>query len=304
MRISIATRRDILDALRVQRISWSGNLEEPDFLSRIFDLEQLPSDDGRFPNAAGDIWQHRINNYDWDDDWIYSDDRFGLLKGDDDILLRFLCEMIHPVVRSDQQEIESLLQLFNELLSQDGYELVERSRIFGRPVYSAHRKIEKAPTGINSAKGLATQFDAVYLSQQITRLEAAIPYDPDLTIGTAKELVETCCKTILEDYGVSVDKNWDLSQLVKAAYKELKLTPDDIPEQAKASKTIKRLLSNLASVTQGLAELRNNYGTGHGRKIKSKGLNSRHAKLAAGTATTLAVFLFETHQERKTHLDE
>lgn len=298
MKISSSTRRDIIDSLKIQRVNWTGNLNDPDFLSRIFDLEQMPSYDGRFPNAAGDIWQHRINNYDWEDDWIFNDDRFMLLSGDDDIFLRFLCEMIHPVVRSDYQEVEMLLQLFNELLAKDNYEIVERSRIFGRPVFSARLKIVKSPTSIKSAKNIADVFNADYLSQQITRLEASILHDPDLTIGTAKELVETCCKTILTDLGEPIDNTWDLAQLVKATTKQLRLTPDDIPDSAKSSRTIKRLLSNLASVTQGLAELRNSYGTGHGRNASAKGLSSRHAKLAAGAATTLAVFLFETHEEK------
>lgn len=75
-------------------------------------------------------------------------------------------------------------------------------------------------------------------------------------------------------------------------------TPADIPEKAKASENIKRLLSNLASITQGVAELPNHYGTGHGKAAGAKGLQPRHAKLAVGAASTLAVFLAETHNER------
>jgi hypothetical protein len=89
-----------------------------------------------------------------------------------------------------------------------------------------------------------------------------------------------------------------IPELVKLTAKELDLTPADIPEQAKASETIKRLLSNLASITQGVAELRNHYGTGHGKAAGAKGLQPRHAKLAVGAASTLAVFLAETHNER------
>ena len=70
-------------------------------------------------------------------------------------------------------------------------------------------------------------------------------------------------------------------------------------DKARAADTIKRLLSNLATITQGIAELRNQYGTGHGRVRRSGGLTSRHAKLAVGAAATLAVFLVETHQVRK-----
>ena len=41
------------------------------------------------------------------------------------------------------------------------------------------------------------------------------------------------------------------------------------------------------------------YGTGHGKDGNSAGLRPRHARLAAGAATTLAMFLFETHTETK-----
>src|SRR5262245_3754116 len=99
--ISEVTRRNIFDVLSVQQINWSGRLNEPDFLARIFDLEKMESTDGRFKNAAGDIWQHRINNpNDWEDDWVFTDKRFNLLKCDDEKFLSFLCEMIHPIVRN------------------------------------------------------------------------------------------------------------------------------------------------------------------------------------------------------------
>jgi len=54
---------------------------------------------------------------------------------------------------------------------------------------------------------------------------------------------------------------------------------------------MRRLLGNLGSVAQGLVELRNLYGTGHGKTGSAKGLSSRHARLTMGTAATLATFL-------------
>lgn len=297
--ITEITRRNIFDILRVQNISWSGRLNEPDFLNRIFDLKIMPSFDGRFKNAAGDIWQHRINNpTDWEDDWIFSDNRFNLLQCNDELFLCFLCEMIHPVVRDDSQEVEQLRQWFNEYLEADGYEIVEIAKISGYPIYAGKLKLECMPIGFKLAKSNDV-FNVEYLSHQINRIEAAIPNDPDLAIGTSKELVETCCKTILQERGIEFNDNWELTKIVKETYRQLKLSPDDIPGTVKASDTIKRLLSNLATVTQGLAELRNSYGTGHGKSAKAKGLSPRHAKLAAGVATTLAIFLFETHENRE-----
>ena len=36
----------------------------------------LPSDDRCFQNAAGDIWKHRVNNSDWENDWVFYDRRW------------------------------------------------------------------------------------------------------------------------------------------------------------------------------------------------------------------------------------
>ena len=298
MKISQLTRRDIIDAIAAEEINLYGRLEETEFLSRLFDLQQLPSTDPRFKDAAGDIWQHRVNNDDWNNDWIFYDTRFNLLYGDDEVFLRFLAEILHPVVRSDSTDAERICQMFNQFLRNDGFQLVERTRLSGKPVFVGRYIGLNATPGLSSARESLAGTDPTYVSQQITRIEAAIVNDPSLAIGTAKELVETCCKTILTDRGVVFPKNADIPELVKLTAKELELTPHDIPEKAKAAKTIKRLLSNLATITQGVAELRNHYGTGHGKVASAKGLQPRHAKLAAGAASTLAVFLAETHNDR------
>ena len=83
-RITNITRRNIFDFIQAEGIWWSGRMTETDFLSRLFDLERMESLDSRFKNAAGDIWQHRVNNpNDWDDNWIFGDSRFNLLHCDD-----------------------------------------------------------------------------------------------------------------------------------------------------------------------------------------------------------------------------
>lgn len=80
---------------------------------------------------------------------------------------------------------------------------------------------------------------------------------------------------------------------------ELNLVPETVPEAARGADMIKRLLSNLGTIGNGLAELRNLYGTGHGKHGSATGLSARHAKLAVGADSTLVVFLFETHSEQK-----
>jgi hypothetical protein len=146
-------------------------------------------------------------------------------------------------------------------------------------------------------KETANEYNADYLAEQIKRIEKSIDTDPALVIGTAKELIETCCKTILNERKVSFEGTANISTLTKTVYKALKLVPEGVPENAKGAKTIKILLSNLATIPQGLAELRGLYGTGHGKDGKAKGLTPRHAKLAAGAAITVVSFLFDSHKE-------
>jgi hypothetical protein len=147
-------------------------------------------------------------------------------------------------------------------------------------------------------KEAAVLFDAEYLADQVRRLEQSVDSDPAHAIGAAKELVETCCYTILSERGKPATDKPDLLPLVRRTLEELKLVPDGITDAHKGAKSIKSLLGNLATITQSLAELRNLYGTGHGKDGKTRGLSTRHARLAVGTGTTLAVFLFDTHQER------
>lgn len=117
------------------KMCYFGRLEEIDFLSRLYDLKTMPSTDSRFSNALGDIQQHTINNYDWEDNWVFTDSRFQLNNGDDEILLNFLCEMFNPVVRKETQPWQKFIEIFNELLKHDGYELFKKNHISGRAVY-------------------------------------------------------------------------------------------------------------------------------------------------------------------------
>lgn len=298
MSISRVTRRNIKDAFENNNISWAGRLEETEFLSKIYDLSTLPSENGRFEDVVGDIWQHRINNEDWDYYWVFNDERFQLSEGPDDIFLRFCCQMVHPLVRPNRDDVTRIVAMINEQLRNDGWELVEATRISGLPVFTARQLIEGVEYHIEIAEKIAERLDATYISQQIIRIRSSTVDDPELAIGTAKEFVETVCKSILRERNISIEKSDDFTKLVRKTLKELKLVPDDISNQAKAADTIRVLLSNLGNLSKGLSELRNPYGSGHGRDPKQGGLLPRHARLAVGSAITLATFLFETHSER------
>lgn len=142
--VSEITRHDISDFFAVSELSWGGRFDDHDFLTRLYDLTTLPSYDGRFKTAAGDIYQHCVRNNDWDKNWIFTDRRFNLLHASDDELLRFLCETIHPVVRPDADEVKKLLTHYNGFLANDEWEIFENKKLSGRPVFAARKRNSRA----------------------------------------------------------------------------------------------------------------------------------------------------------------
>ncbi|WP_169317516.1 abortive infection family protein [Actinacidiphila oryziradicis] len=105
---------------------------------------------------------------------------------------------------------------------------------------------------------------------------------PDDAIGAAKQLIEATAKFVLLKRGLPVDESLNLPALIKQAQQALQLHPAAPPASTRGvspdnADSIKRILGALASAATGVAELRNRYGTGHGRLAAPTGLGPRHA---------------------------
>lgn len=295
------TRRTILSELSQQAVNWSGAVGEIAFLEALWDLNKLPSHDQRFDTAVRDIRQHRINNHDWDDDWMYGDSRFDLLRCDGEQFLRFLCHMIHPVVRRDADEAEALLRFFNACLATDGLELAPADRLptldgRERVTYAARTKRRNA-TAIDLPRFTRLSEPAA-LEEHLNRIEAGIESDPALAIASSKELIESLCKQILGDFGQEYTDGDEVLDLYKKAASVLRINAESVPTSAKGSQSAQRTLKALVTTVQSLAELRNELGLGHGRSRRSPAL-SRHARLAATAARGVTEFVLETWHVRR-----
>jgi hypothetical protein len=154
--------------------------------------------------------------------------------------------------------------------------------------------MESAQAHVNEAEGIAEEMGD-YINRQIRRLRSAVAEDPELAIGTAKEFLETVCKTILDERKIGFAKDEDLPGLVKLTIRNLKVVPDGLTAP-NIDKTFAALVGNLGSAAHQLAEIRNAFGTGHGKAAYHVGLEERHAQLAVGAAVTVAVFLFRCHE--------
>ena len=79
-------------------------------------------------------------------------------------------------------------------------------------------------------------------------MEDQIEPDPELAIGTAKEFIETICKTILQKKGETYENDEKVHVLLKKTLKKLKIVPDGVQEPEKTTQAIEIILGNLNSI--------------------------------------------------------
>ena len=118
-------------------------------------------------------------------------------------------------------------------------------------------------------------------------------------IGKAKELIESCCRTILDQRKDSWDKNWALHELTGKTMETLGIRGKDVQGTEDIDISTKALLSNLAQISQRVAEIRNIACSGHGRPESFKPVEHRYARLAVGASIAFVRFLWETHMANK-----
>ena len=152
-------------------------------------------------------------------------------------------------------------------LKRDGYEFTGTSIV---PVGQVEYEQLESATDL---------LDRIHFHEYIDRIKSSVETDPGLAIGSAKELVESTLKTILTELKIGYDKSDQIPKLLKETQKALDLVPANDDNTKKRADIIKVLLSNLGQMPIKITELRNLYGTGHGKE-KRKYLNARHTRLA------------------------
>ena len=303
--ITSNTRQNICDETILSKLLYHGQLTEPDFLAQLFDLKHMPSRVYRYKNAYDEIYQQTVNFEDKSNNWIYGDSRINLLYCEDELFLKFLTRTIHPIVRSNQEEINRLLEIYNRHLNADGFEIVLNDTIAGKPVFSWRKThIKEFNYAENQAK-IRKYLNTDYVKNKLDIMKDALEKEEtDLAIGTAKELLETMCKSILKQKNIPVDKNWELTRIMKETANSIDLLPKKVDDATKAESSIKQMLGGISSIVQGITELRNSYGTGHGKDADFKGLENPYARLIVGVVSEIAIFYLAINGETAELIDE
>jgi len=167
-------------------------------------------------------------------------------------------------------------------LEQDGY------RVEG------YRILHATPTPLVALQGHLQAINSQSILHDWDRMLATADVDPEDAITSARALVESTCKSILDELHLVYEDKWDLGRLYKETTNALQLSPTGYQEQV-----FKQVLSGMFSVAIGLAEVRNAFGDAHGKGKRPVRAGPRHARLAVNAAGTLTVFLLETLEARR-----
>ena len=184
---------------------------------------------------------------------------------------------------TDGWDPSEVIARLRRLFARDGYEIDDAGRISGghRPILESHH--------------LDNLTDPTAILEHLDRIaQASARNDPSQAIGSAKELVESTAKLVLSQRGEAFSDANDLPQLVRAAEEALHLHPQQATGTPDGSGGVRRILGAAISITSGIAELRNAYGTGHGRGGRVPGLGTRHANLAVNGARLWCQFMLDT----------
>jgi hypothetical protein len=136
---------------------------------------------------------------------------------------------------------------------------------------------------------------AHYFQMQLEALEDAVDSKPSIALDLARSLIETTCKTILEDVGQQIVGAPQCSKLVKQTIACLRLTPNHSVRETKDG--VGKVVNGIATMVHGLSEIRNHEGSAsHGRDAFGRSLEPIHAQLAARSADAVVAFLWSVHQ--------
>jgi hypothetical protein len=162
------------------------------------------------------------------------------------------------------------------------------------PVFNHLEGAHKAPVD-TVASDVLQKFDADGVHTVWEKALGRRHTDPDGAITTARTLLETACKRILDEAGEVYSDKDDLPALYRAVALKLQIAPSQHTEEA-----FKRILGGATSVVEGLGSLRNKIGDAHGQGGKPVRPSARHAQLAVNLAGAMATFLVDTWIARNT----
>ena len=143
------------------------------------------------------------------------------------------------------------------------------------------------------------------IKEQVESIEQAVVENPGLAFDLAKTLIESTCRTVLDERSVAYAVTDNLPKLFKSVTEHLSFLPTTESDAVKVRRSLLQTLRGLSTAIQGICELRNHCGfASHGSGGPRPTMEAAQALFAAETADTIVGFLHRVHQQDRTSLPE
>jgi AbiJ N-terminal domain 3 len=167
-------RERLLRLAKRNRFSWTARISYVDFYKQILDLEALPSTDSRHDSALGDMWQHTMNNDDWDEDYILDDARFSPLKMTDDQFGK-LIRLAFGIDAHTEEELEA----FGTII---------------KPVVECLAKLSSAATSMGSTRAWTSETAEAAQTTRVARIPPIPPRSNMLACASGLNRRSNCSR--------------------------------------------------------------------------------------------------------------
>ncbi|MHB0958296.1 MAG: abortive infection family protein [Pirellulaceae bacterium] len=152
---------------------------------------------------------------------------------------------------------------------------------------------QEATPGDQSINQMLIKVDAPHVAAAWQKALDRRASDPSGAITSARTLIETVCKYILDEQKVSYSETDDLPKLYRLTADSLNLSPSQHTEQL-----FRQILGGCHAVIEGLGAMRNRHSDAHGTGSSGVRPAARHAELAVNLAGTMATFLLATWESK------
>lgn len=127
------------------------------------------------------------------------------------------------------------------------------------------------------------------LDESLARLRGSTS-DPALLIGTAKDLLESVAKFVLEETGIPVPTSMGFDALWHIARERLGVLPERVDTTLPGFEAIRAIHQSSWTIAKNINDLRNLQGTGHGRTLPT-GVTEDLALLVVREACSVAEYM-------------
>lgn len=138
--------------------------------------------------------------------------------------------------------------------------------------------------------------DVPSINAEFIRALANVNSEPREAVSAACNILESIFKTYITDENLEMPQKQDLQGVWKVVRSDLGFDPSILQDD-----DLKKILSGVLSVVDGIGAFRTHASSAHGEGRKIYNIKPRHARLAIHSAHTIALFVLETWDKKRTN---